>query len=103
MQFKLDDTVQQFKLDFKGLYDEIKVDENYFESKEGHETVAITLTNELKVKEYIYCVVTFPDGGGYDVDFVYQNDEATPGITKEHYPTLAEVVEGWKRFISLYK
>lgn len=103
MQFELDDTVQQFKLDFSRLYDELKVDENYFESKEGHERVAITLTKKLKVKEYLYCVVTFPDGGGYDVDFVYQNDDATPGITKEHYPALTDIVDGWKRFISLYK
>lgn len=103
MQFKLDDEIQQFKRNFAGLYDDIKVDEDYFASKEGHETVAITLTNELKVKEYLHCVVTFPDGGGYDVDFVYQNDEATPGITKEHYAALTDLVEGWKQFINLYK
>lgn len=103
MKFDLEEEIQQFKSVFGGNYDEFKVDDNYFDTPEGHEKEAITLTNELKAKEFIHCVVTFPDGGGYDVDFVYQNDQATPGITKEHFASRLELLDGWKRFISLYK
>ncbi len=103
MKFDLQEEVQQFKSVFGGQYDDFKVEEQYFSTREGHELEAIILTKELRAKEFIRCIVTFPDGGGYDADFVYQNDEAAPGTTKEHYASRLDLAEGWKRYIRLYK
>ncbi len=103
MKFDIQEEIQQFKSVFGGHYDDFKVEEQYFSTREGHEVEAIILTNELRTKEFIRCIVTFPDGGGYDADFVYQNDEAAPGTTKEHYASRLELLEGWKHYISLYK
>ncbi|MGL4336193.1 MAG: hypothetical protein ACRCST_04805 [Turicibacter sp.] len=102
-KFNLDDEIKQFEVLFKGECDGLNRDEDYFEDPNGAQKEAIIIESQLKVKEIIKAIVTFPDGGGYDVDFVYQNDEAVPGITKDHFKSREGILEGWLRFVSLYK
>ncbi|HAX71998.1 MAG TPA: hypothetical protein DCY20_00585 [Firmicutes bacterium] len=103
MDFKLDEEVKDFEKLFRGHFDAINADEDYYEDPNGAQKQAIIIENRLKDKELIKAVITFPDGGGYDVDFVYENDNAVPGITKDHFKSREELLQGWQRFISLYK
>ena len=103
MQFCVRDEVEHFEESFHPYYDAIKIDEEYFEDREGHERAAITLVKQLQERVHLYGIITFPDGGGYDVDFVYENDNAVPGITKNHFGSREELLEGWKNFLRVYK
>ena len=103
MQFNVKDEVEHFEESFKSYYDALKIEEEYFEDREGHEKIALTLVKQLEEKVHLYGIITFPSGGGYNVDFVYENDNAVPGITKDHFGNREDLLEGWKKFISLYK
>ena len=46
MQFCVRDEVEHFEESFHPYYDAIKIDEDYFEDREGHERAAITLVKQ---------------------------------------------------------
>ena len=44
------DEVEHFEESFKSYYDAIKIEEEYFEDREGHEKIALTLVKQLEEK-----------------------------------------------------
>ena len=53
MQFCVRDEVEHFEESFHPYYDAIKIDEEYFEDREGHERAAITLVKQLQERVHL--------------------------------------------------
>ena len=108
MEFNIKEELKHFDEVFhtvtRTYYDEITADEHYYvdPNDKGTETYAIIITKNMNVKEYLKCIITFPEGGGYNTDFIYQKDENPPGITKEHFVSRHDLLEGWMKFLKLH-
>ncbi len=108
MEFSLSEELKHFEEVFhtvtRTYYDEITSDDHYImdPNEPQTESYAIIITKKMAVKEFLKCIITFPQGGGYDVDFIYQKDENPPGITKDHLASRDGLLEAWMRFLKLH-